>query len=116
MSKLEEESILNLVKTDPILFNNSKKIKRKLNLNCNPRTISNLLKRNNYKLHVLEDVPYLSEENLKMKHQFCSLVNNTNVQWSKVVFTDEKIVQSFNNQKHKAFRMRKRKGIGLDRR
>lgn len=67
----------------------------------------------------MESTPYLTEENKKLKDQFCKLVKDLPyTSWLNVVFTDEKILQSYNNGIRKCYRLRisKRKGIGFDKR
>lgn len=104
-------SILQLVQDQPFEFRNSLKIKRGLNLNCHPQTIRNVLKKRQFHLRNLKEKPYLNAINKRLKDKFCELVKDLDVEtWKTVVFTDEKIVQSFNNSKYRIYRTKFKKG------
>lgn len=107
LTDLDKKMILNLVENQLLVYLNSTKIKRALKLNCTPETISKFLKRSKYKLH-------LEKLHLEMKNEFCNLVKNLPAEsWYPVIFTDEKILQSFNNARLNFFRKR---GRGFDKR
>lgn len=117
LTNFEKESILKLVNDYPLIYFKATKIKRKLKLSCSALSISRFLKKSNYKLHLLKSSYFLNETNLDLKNLFCNLVKNlTKEQWSSVIFTDEKILQSYSNARMKCFRLRicKRKGRGFD--
>lgn len=119
ITSYDKNRILNLIQQQPIEFNNTLKIKNFLHLNCHPATIRNVLNRNNYKLHTLKETPYLNPLNKALKDKFCNLTKDlTGDDWMSVVFTDEKIIQNFNNGKYKGYRLRfnKKAGRGFDRR
>lgn len=119
LSELDQIKIIELVSKSPHLLFNTSKIKSKLNLKCCKQTILNVLRHKGYRLHTMETTPYLSELNRKLKTQFCTIVKDLPYSsWLNVVFTDEKILQSYNNGIMKCFRLRinKKKGIGFDKR
>lgn len=119
LSTTNKKEILDLIKNQPLIFDNVFKIKRYLNLHCHVQTIRNFLNRQEFKKHLLEETLYLNETNKYLKEKFCELVKDLNPDdWHQVVFTDEKIIQSFNNGKFTAYRMRynKKKGRGFDKR
>lgn len=117
LTSLEQDSIINLVKSDPFQFNNPFKIKNFLKLKCHPQTIRNLLRKNDFNLRVVQEIPYLTPLNLKLKEKFCNLVKDLSAEeWFPVVFTDEKIIQSFNNCKYRVFRTKFQKGKRFDKR
>lgn len=67
----------------------------------------------------MNSIPYLNEDSKYHKDFFSNYVKDLPVEsWNSVVFTDEKIVQSYNNGRLKCFRIRysKKRGIGFDKR
>lgn len=117
LTELEQSDIINLVKSQPIIYNNPKRIKYDLQLKCDRRTIANYLDKNNLKLFNLKEEIYLSKQNLQLKYQFCNLVKDlTAEQWFPVVFSDEKILQSYHNSKLRCFRTKLKNGERLNRR
>lgn len=119
LSLYDQNRILKLVNSNPIEYNSANKIKTSLRLDCHPDTIRNLLKRKNFKLHTLRETPYLNPLNKALKDKFCNLTKDLSPQdWKSVVFTDEKIIQNYNNSAYKGYRLRfnKKAGRGFDKR
>jgi hypothetical protein len=112
LSKHEQNQILKHTTEYP--FDNSVKIKNALKLNCTCRTILNFLKSKGIRPYFCKETPHLNAHNLQLKDQFCNLVKDVTVNdWKCVVFSDEKILQSYHNSKMRVMRKR---GNGMDRR
>lgn len=119
LTELEQQNIIDLVSSNPNLFFKAIQIKNKLKLKCSPRTIRNLLKFKGSKHFLMDNTPYLTEHNKKLKDQFALLVKDLPyTSWSNGVFTDEKILQSYNNGRRKCYRLKinRKRGIGFDKR
>lgn len=71
LTKLDQQRIIKLVSSDPNLYFNFTKIKRKLNLNCSKQTILKFLKHKSYKLFKMQITPYLNESKKKTQRSVC---------------------------------------------
>lgn len=105
LTELDQMNILDYVEKNN--YYHLKDIKIDLKLECSTVTISNFLKSQHYRLYNTPVEPYLDAEKLKIKEDFCKLISKATISdWRRVVFSDEKILQSYHNAKVKIVRKR----------
>lgn len=105
LSPKEKQSILDHNNSNP--FDNPSVIKKKLKLECDVKTVRNVLSSRDIKAYSANFKPLVNSNQYNLRIRWCQIMRNLNQdQWNQIVFSDEKCLQSYNNGKVKVYRKR----------